>query len=902
MHTNSATSSGGVGIYVSNNLHCQKVTFDVDSSDSGCEDIWVSVSSPNHNVNYVVGTIYRHPSSNPKLFSEYLDKVLTQLNSSNKYYFILGDININLNLTSSKITTNYLNTLNSNGVVSIINQPTRVTPSSATTIDHILTNETRCTLTPGVIEYDITDHYPTMVLVSHKQPSKQHKPKFARCFTNFTVKKFNDDLEHSLTELMSDISYHKPSSKNELNNIFDTFYSLITKTIDKHAPLKKLSRKKLRLQNNPWISKGLLISIKRKQKMHKTHYVNGTTVEQYFYKMYSNTLTKVKDLAKKNYYHNQLQISANNSKKTWKILHALLPTKPASSITNSLTVDNIVYTDYCEIANKFNFHFANIGKNLASGLADTDDNTYLSFLEKPCNSSIFLYPTSPYEVIMLINSLKLNKSSGHDDIHPFFLKVASNVIAYPLSEMINLCLCYGVFPDKLKFAKVIPVYKSGPKNHLNNYRPISLLPSLSKVLEKIIRTRMLSFFQINNILTSTQFGFRNKHSTIHPILDLITCCFDNLQNKQFSTMLFLDIRKAFDSVSHIKLIKKLQHYGIRGLAIDLLHSYLQDRHQYVSINNFQSTAQHITYGVPQGSILGPLLFLVYINDLPHSLQTIPRLFADDTALLISEDTLKKTIDMTNSELTKVNQWMFSNNLAINSQKTIGLTVSPSMHTTTPLYSIRLNNEMIKVTNNAKYLGVIFDNLLSFKPHIKYLEKSISRSVGIIAKLSYYLPTKSLITLYYSLVHSNLLYALPVWASTYKTYLTKLKTLQNKAIRIISKIPLKKKITPSYFKLKVLKLDDLYHFEIGKLMFQYTHKMLPVHFSNLFSYTSDKHKHLTRHSCSNSLYLSHFSSSRTQKSFKFAGAKIWNSIPHHIKQSSYSSFQKSYKEFLLKKYA
>ena len=205
----------------------------------------------------------------------------------------------------------------------------------------------------------------------------------------------------------------------------------------------------------------------------------------------------------------------------------------------------------------------------------------------------------------LINSLKLNKAGGHDDIDPYFLKIAAPILSYPLSVMLNHCLTYGIFPNKLKTAKVIPIFKKGSTNLLNNYRPISLLTSISKLFERIIYNRLLSFLERNKTIVSSQYGFRHNRSTTHPILDLITSCFDNINSKQYTTLLFLDIRKAFDSVPHNKLIKKLEHYGIRGVANSLLKSYLNDRKQFVSIANTNSSDKVIDYGVPQGSILGP---------------------------------------------------------------------------------------------------------------------------------------------------------------------------------------------------------------------------------------------------------------------------------------------------------
>ena len=257
--------------------------------------------------------------------------------------------------------------------------------------------------------------------------------------------------------------------------------------------------------------------------------------------------------------------------------------------------------------------------------------------------------------------------------------------------------------------------------------------------------------------------------------------------------MFLDIKKTFDSVSHFKLLKKLEHYGIRGVANQLLESYLTNRKQFVSIGNVSSSLKSINFGVPQGSILGPLLFL--ISDLPNCLKTVPRFFADDTALIYSSDNLQNLQLLAHSELFSVANWMLMNSLIINSTKTISLILSPCSHKLFPDYNCLLNDVEIQLSHTAKYLGIIVDDRLSFKTHIDFLVTKISRSVGIMIKLRLYLPIETLTTLYYALVHSHILYGLPVWAATYNTYLNKLRKLQNKAIRTITKSNIKNRITP-----------------------------------------------------------------------------------------------------------
>ena len=383
----------------------------------------------------------------------------------------MGDFNIG---TSEKSASSnrmskqyYLNMLASHGAEMLINKATRVTSTTATVIDHILTNVTQYSITPGVIRYDLTDQYPIFVKACNfcNNSRTRHAVKTYRTFKHFNPESFIEDLHPKLEYFFENL---EEVNAENLNAVFDQFYSLITETINHHAPLRKLSRKQKRLSMKPWITKGLLISIKNKQKMYKTHYLNGTKAQKYLYKLYANKLTKTKDLAKKYYYYDQLQINKNNSKGTWDVLRSLLPSKikqagPHTLKTNQNDGSNI--TDAFEIAQEINSYFINIGKFLARKL-NSSDNQCLSYLGKSTPASIFLVPTTLFEIALMINSLKSKKAAGVDDISPYFLQLSSNILAPALSFIINHCLSLGVFPQKLKklqklyqFIKVVQLIK-----------------------------------------------------------------------------------------------------------------------------------------------------------------------------------------------------------------------------------------------------------------------------------------------------------------------------------------------------------------------------------------------------------------------------------------------------------
>ena len=365
---------------------------------------------------------------------------------------------------------------------------------------------------------------------------------------------------------------------------------------------------------------------------------------------------------------------------------------------------------------------------------------------------MFLTPTTPLEIDSLILSLKLKRMNYEDDIPPFFLRIAKNILSFPLAFMINHSFSLRIFPKILKTVKVLPIFKKGNAKNISNYGPISLLLSISKIYERAIYNQTILFFDRNNILAPNQFGFRKSYSTNHAILNLITKCYDNIQNKLFSNLILLDVKKAFDSVSHDILVAKLHHYGIRGIANDLFASHLANRQQYTIINNCSSNLERVIFGVPQGSILGPLLFSIYVNDLCFLFNSIPQLYADDTAILLQHKNIIDLEKNTNSMLESIFNWMNTNLLTVNPDKSTSIPISHNSKKKNFSVNVTYNDVPIENVSSSKYLGLILDQNLTFVEQIKMIETKVSRASGIISKIKPFLPAKTLISLYYSLLH------------------------------------------------------------------------------------------------------------------------------------------------------
>ena len=482
---------------------------------------------------------------------------------------------------------------------------------------------------------------------------------------------------------------------------------------------------------------------------------------------------------------------------------------------------------------------------------------------------MYLEPPTTNEIINCIGSLKVNKAVGHDNIPAYFLKIAAPTLAPYLRSFFDFVFTHRIFPNICKIAKIVPIHKKGEKDNPNNFRPISILNCFSKILEKMIHQRILPFLNKHKILTQQQYGFQKNLSTMHEVLNFTTATYDNTKDSTYMGILFLDLTKAFDTVCHQILLGKLEHYGIHGPCLQLLNSFLNKK-QFVSLHGVNSELQSNTFGVPQGSLLGPLLFLHYVNDLPNAVLGTPTLFADDTCLMLKHSNLSTLQSNLNYQASCLIDWCKSNKLTINPQKSHVLLIPPKLNKTSTNFVVKLDDTFIKAENCVKYLDILTDSHLNFRFHLEEIENKLSKSLGILYKLKPILPQNPLFKSYYSMVHSHLLYGLVVWGSTFPSYLKQLNSIQNKPVKLIG--------GRNYSKLNILKLPDLYKLETAKFVYRFMHKTLPQTFFDFFVEASKISGRTTRSSGNrHSLYIPRYNTNRLQRSIKYQGVKIWSSI-------------------------
>ena len=554
----------------------------------------------------------------------------------------------------------------------------------------------------------------------------------------------------------------------------------------------------------PWITRALLKSIKRKNTLYKRFLNNPSPRNEHQYKCFKNKLNHSLRIAKRLYYEKKIEEAKSNVKITWKLLNEVLNKSHfKQKLPHTFHFKNQTLDDPKLIAERFCDYFTSIGPNLAKKILPSS-KSYRSFLSGNYLHPFILKEATEQEIIHVCSTLKPGAALGFDSIPFTLIKETINLISNHITHIFNLSLTSGIVPLELKIARVVPLFKADDKSSFSNYRPISVLPSFSKILEKLVYNRLIDYLNMYKILSDNQFGYRKQHSTDYALTLLYDKVSLAIDDKKFTAGIFIDLSKAIDTVDHTILLDKLQHYGIRGVAHDWFSDYLNNREQFVQFHETISSRRTIKCGVPQGSILGPLLFLIYINDLcsvSKALEFI--LFADDTNILFSHENINVLEKMLNEELIKLNDWCRANKLSINYKKSKFILFKARQKKKALKVNLKIDQTTIERVKETMFLGVIIDEALSWKSHITNIARKISKSIGIIYRASFCLPISSLCMLYYSLVKPYLVYCISEWGATYASNLKRILLLQKKVLRIISKSAFDAHTDPLFMQLKIL---------------------------------------------------------------------------------------------------
>lgn len=859
-------AGGGVITYLSETVNYKRRR-DLENSD--IETIWLEILVPNSK-SFLYCSAYRPPSAN----TTWVDLFTTEINKAtcgNTEVIISGDFNIDLTKEPPRYWSQALEVFN---LTQVICSPTRVTGNSSTLIDHIYTNMPEYITELNVPKISMSDHYPVCITRSTKNSFKK------KTHTTIEYRDYKKFDEVNFLQDLACINFDELEEFTEPNLALDHFYKFFISVLDKHAKIKS---KRVKYQNIPkWINNEINEARHNRDFFHKKGDIEN-------YKKWRNTVTELIRNAKRDYYRESIEENTCTSD-IWKHLKEFTSNKNETNI-NFMTHNGTSSDDPNEIANMYNDFITNISNTLIDkNLRGTLEASHLiDFVhsKNPMNIKFTFNRISDEEVLDLLSKLNINKSAGTDNIGPKILKISAPVIFKPITYIINLSIATCTFPDRMKEAKITPIYKKGDKSIPGNYRPISILPTLSKIFEKHLASQIRNYLNEFDLLVKEQSGFREHHSCMSALTKMTENWLSEMDKGNLTGAVFLDFSKAFDLVNHEILIQKLQLYNFDYSSVHLLRSYLENRRQEVRLGKYTSNKTELIAGVPQGSVLGPLLFILFINDMPLVIkQSIIDIFADDATLQNSSNRIDEISKNLQTDVNCIQTWCTQNDMVLNETKTKSMVIGTKQRVSKLNSNLLLsiNNKNIENSECEKLLGVFIDQNLDFDKHIDYVCKNVSTKIALLSKIKKFLPLQTRKLYYNAYILPVIDYCLTVWGSVPKFQLERLHKLQKRAARIILDMPLETPSLPLFEQLGWLNIYERLEYNKCILLYKTAHNLTPEYMHELFSFNTSEN-YSSRSSSNNDMYIKRHKTKIFEKSLQYSGPRLWNALPVSIRESN-----------------
>jgi hypothetical protein len=888
-----------ISVYYNESMHITHVD-DITIPQVATIIIQVHEDKMTTNPTHTIINLYRRPRPNTELIKdlqEAIDTILTRHPETEITFN--GDLNINiLNLNPSHHFTTFLL---ENNLHTTITTPTRHDPhhNTATQIDVILTTYIHVDVTSGTISPPLSDHLQTYAIF-HKPVKRQSDKKIITLSTAQYEKNKTEILKYMQQQIqkITDLTDSNIPTTQHFHDLQENIRSSIEKF-----------QKKTKGHRKPWCKPKVKKMIRKQHLLHKLRIKEPTAQNIAKHTIYRNKLNKKIKKEKREFLTKQIESAKHDPKRQAKILKTIIPRKSQTRTSpTTIKYEGKTYTKPNDIADALNDHFITIGHKTSKKIIQEEEEIQDEGdrLQPPFE----LRKITLEEVEKTMKKINPNKASDIYKIKPAIIKDLTPFIAPILTLLFNRSIEEHNYPDSLKITKLIELYKAKEKDCPANYRPISLLPIIAKILDVLINNQVMAHLTEHNIISPTQYAFRPNSNTTLALQTILNRIHKHKSNRQPLLAIYIDLSKAYDTISHDKLIRKLQHdFNFTEGTTEFFRSYLQRRTASLHTQHAQSATKTITHGIPQGSTLSTTLFLLYINDI---IKTTPKskvfTYADDTTLIITADNTNDLQKLAESELANLVKYFYTNNLIPNPTKTEYTIFYPQKLKSINLKVNKEDDKYLKHTKTAKLLGLLIQKNMKYNETITQIIKKLQPIMHSFKYAKKFLPTQIMRNLYYSLIHPHFMLNMTIWGTENdkKTYIQPLIRIQKRIIRLMVNTNPRAHTKPIMTKHKIMNLTNLYIYQvcIGAHPFIHPQSQLnrPEH-DHEYIWTAQIHNYPTRHTLDKHIYIPNTSKNakHTIGHLTAQYARIWNSLPSNIRDiRSKDGMKKALKNYLLEK--
>lgn len=832
---------------------------------------------------FLILSLYRSPNSNfsnfMNVFEYWCEKNICD---NNIKVIVCGDFNVDY-FSDTADSVNLKNVIIDLGLENIVKEVTHPTDNGGTLIDWAITNYTDILVADVLQSPKISTHF----MVSVRLRNSKAK------YTKQIIKSRGRNMDYSEISLkLLDVNWN--TAEEDVNKKYKSFYNSVINILDEVAPMKTIS---ISSHYKEWWNAAVKFAIEERDKSYRNFVNHKTEQNRNIYKQMRNTAVKVMRTEKRIYYEKKIDNCKHDVQSLWNTLKTLIPKNIVD--TNFLDIDfeHETVSKVEDMPNALNsFYIKSIDK-IIDGIDRSDSYFPVDFATKEGSFANFTF--IDYATLKKLVFSMPNKGSP-DGINMILIKNIYESISEPLLNLINSSLKKGKIPDDIKISTIIPVPKVSKVKKASELRPVNMLSCIEKILERAVYEQVINFIEENKLLTSVQSGFRSKHSCETALQCVLDDWRFSLDKKQATVAVFLDLQRAFETVDRMRLMKKLENFGFGGTVLEWFSNFLTNRKQRVKLKDHVSSELQSERGVPQGSVLGPLLFLIYINDiseLEHS--CIIHLFADDALIYYSSECLVQCVSTINNSLGIIYKWCCVNLLKINIEKTKYMVISNLQqynHFTRGNFEIMIGTSKICRVNEFKYLGVVIDRELKFKQHVNQLIKKISFKIRYLSRCSRYLTKWTKTIIFNSLILPHFTYCSSILYILGQNERNRFQKLQNRSMRIILSCSKLTPISEMLNNLKWLSVKHSFLYHSLVFIFKIKNGLAPVYLQNKILYNHNIHKYNTRHR--DNFHITSVNNTKAQNSVFFRGLKDYNELPENLKSiTSLNNFKKALKYYI-----